>query len=206
MQNSDPMEGSGPAREDRGLSADERMAGVLAACALAALLFAGGCSSSGPTRFSPEMPEEPYRIVDDGEERAYVLARDHVAVRGADGEVRLQSVIGAASPEVVRTLAASMARDASEEVYLVLYEQGESRSAASRRLLTRDVLVELESRRSISKVLSETGGTLMDATGLELSERQYLVRADRVGGSLSLAAALRARDDVATAEPVLAKR
>jgi subtilisin-like proprotein convertase family protein len=91
-----------------------------------------------------------------------------------------------------------------EEHDLVLYPAAGPRTERSRRLLTREVLVQLEDGTDLESVRAAAGGARMER--VPYAAGMFLVSAAEPGGALILAATLRGVRGVAYAEPQLARR
>lgn len=147
---------------------------------------------------------ESWTIQDSAMERAFELALDEVAVRSADGKVAVQSIALARSTADIRARAASMARALGQEVQLVLYESERPRNEYTRRITTPQVLAQLTSEADPRAIAAELGAEYVGPSAH--AEGYHLFRITGPGAALDLAEALRARRDVISADPLLAKQ
>lgn len=147
---------------------------------------------------------ETWTIHDSGFERTFVLALDEIAVRGTAGVFAVRSIAITRSPSDLRVRAAAMQRAIGAETQLVLYESDMPRNEYTRRITTELVLTLLEPEANPQTLAAETGGEYIGPS-VHL-EHGHLFRAQGPGAALDLAAALRQKRGVVSAEPLLAKQ
>jgi subtilisin family serine protease len=132
------------------------------------------------------------------------VAKDewHITTRGRKQSG--QSFAALPSAEAVRQRAAALSQSTGDEVELVLYEAGAVHNELTRRILTKQVLVELQSGGDVAGLAAAVGAAsqskVADAPGY------FIFVAADTGGALPLAEALRTKFGVVSAEPLLAKR
>jgi len=137
-------------------------------------------------------------IEDRGRQRTFEIARDELAVVDANGQSQVQPQAAAASAEAARTRAVALKGD------LVVYEAGKPRSESTRRIVRRQIAVRLQPSTDSQAIAAATGlrviGAHPSAAGFILFE------ATDSGAALTSAETLRARADVVSAEPQLARQ
>jgi subtilisin-like proprotein convertase family protein len=148
-----------------------------------------------------------YEVADGGQRRIFEIALDEVHVRVAPGSPVRQVVPldqRAATAEGVRAVAESRAKSRADAAELVLYEAGQPRSAATRRLLTKEILVRV--RPGVSPAaIAEANGLVFRGPALPGSD-YLLFEATKTGGALEAARALQARGDIISAQAQLARQ
>lgn len=159
------------------------------------------------TLASPAFGQTPSRpglvIRDAGMLRTFQLARDEVYVRGP-AEPRIHQLPAAlATDEELVAYARRLERETGEATDLILYEEGVERNAYTRRILSRQVLVELEPGVHPETLAAETGASGLQV--LDYAPGYVLLFVREAGEALVLAAALRGRPGIRSAEPVLAR-
>src|SRR5205814_6121797 len=135
-----------------------------------------------------------------GQSGLFIIATDELQITGKRDP---EKILPAPNAEAVRAQAGTLARALGKEVRLVLYRQGSTRTEFSRRILTRDVLVQLESGVD-ARMLAEAGGAKLSRV-FDALPGHYLFEASEAGGALLLAEVLQAKPGVISAEPQLAR-
>jgi len=143
---------------------------------------------------------EHYQIKDSGQNRTFLLAVDELQV---SGQRRPQKITPATSSDALRQRAIELAHSSGKEVRLVLYPAGASRDQFSRRLLTREVLLHVQTGIDPQQLAQENGATI--TRQFPYLPGNYLLSAPDPGGALALAQNLRAQPGVISAEPQLAR-
>lgn len=137
-------------------------------------------------------------IEDRGTQRTFEIARDELAVVDANGQSQVQPQAAAASAEAARTRAVALKGD------LVVYEAGKPRSESTRRIARRQIAARLQPGADSHVIAAATGlrviGAHPSAAGFILFE------ATDSGAALTSSETLRARADVVSAEPQLARQ
>jgi subtilisin family serine protease len=144
-----------------------------------------------------------YTLRDGGQTRTFEVALDEVNVRAATATQPL-AVTAFASANAIQTHAELLTRTTGNETELVLYEAGQPRSAATRRVLTKQVLVRVAPGTQAGLLALATGST----AGPELASLpgHYLFSTAQTGGALVLAEQLRALPGVVFADAQLARQ
>jgi subtilisin-like proprotein convertase family protein len=144
-----------------------------------------------------------YTLRDGGQTRTFEVALDEVNVRAATVTKPL-AVTAFASANAIQTHAELLTRTTGNETELVLYEAGQPRSAATRRVLTKQVLVRVAPGTQAGLLALATGST----AGPELASLpgHYLFSTAQTGGALVLAEQLRALPGVVFADAQLARQ
>lgn len=154
---------------------------------------AGGTSATGVL----------HRIADGGFERDFEVALDELSVSARGGRQVSRSVSKAGSLADIRRRAIQWNQDTGEDVELVLYEVGQKRTPYSRRVLTKQVLVQTEAGTDLRDAAAQAGGNI--PVQVDYAPGFYLVETDEIGGALNLAEQLREQPGVLGADPVLAR-
>ncbi len=154
---------------------------------------AGGTSATGIL----------HRIADGGFERDFEVALDELSVSARGGRQVSRSVSKAGSLADIRRRAIQWNQDTGEDVELVLYEVGQKRTPYSRRVLTKQVLVQTEAGTDLRDAAAQAGGNI--PVQVDYAPGFYLVETDEIGGALNLAEQLREQPGVLGADPVLAR-
>lgn len=139
-----------------------------------------------------------YTIEDRGVRRVFEVARDEVAVPDAKGNLRVQKQAMAASAEAVRQRVAALKGE------LVLYEQGQPRTESNRRILRRQIAVKLRPGSNAAAIAAAAG---VRSLGPHPAAPQFIIfEATDPAATLAAADTLRARGEVLSAEPQLARQ
>src|SRR5437660_12421318 len=95
---------------------------------------------------------ESYLIKDRGQTRTFVIATDELQLKGAGEPEKIS-----AAPDISSLVnrAAAFSRAKGKEARMVLYPIGASRTRFTRRILTRDVLVRIESSTDLQRLAEE---------------------------------------------------
>ncbi|MFM8470119.1 MAG: S8 family serine peptidase [Limisphaerales bacterium] len=131
------------------------------------------------------------------------MALDEVQIRTRDS-YQSAPVAGLAQVDAVRLHAELLSRTTGNEVELVLYEAGAARGLATRRILTKQVLVRLAPGMQPGPLAAAGGATV----GAELSylPGHFLFASAQTAGALNLAEWLRVQPGVMSADPQLARQ
>ena len=175
-----------------------RFAGGWAAFLVLWLLSAGSSLVQAQTA-SATANGGTYEIADHGHRRTFVLAMDELQPVGERHPVKIPPATNQAQ---VEAQAEALSRQLGGEARPVLYEQGKPRAEWSRRILTRDVLVEVTAGTEVGAMARASGAVSTSPVTLRLNH--YFVAAARVAGALELADKLRAQPGVISAEAQLA--
>ncbi|NCC92083.1 MAG: hypothetical protein EOM10_02180, partial [Opitutae bacterium] len=143
------------------------------------------------------------RIADGGFDRDFEVALDELSVPVRGGRQVSRSVSKAGSLAEIRRRAIQWNQDTGEDVELVLYEAGKKRTPYSRRVLTKQVLVQAEAGMDLREAAVQAGGNI--PVKVDYAPGFYLVETDEIGGALDLAEQLRGQPGVLGADPVLAR-
>jgi len=144
-------------------------------------------------------------ISDAGQPRRFEIARDELHFKNKTGVAWVQPVSVEQSVERLRVRAASLMAATGTDVKLVMYPAGGPRNEATRRLLTRRVLVRLVPKADAASVLGGVPG-LAHWQAVDYLPGAVLVEAAEATGALALAESLRVRPGVRSAEAQLACR
>ncbi len=142
-------------------------------------------------------------IRDRGFPRQFEVATNEVWVK-APRLQRSHAIPTQANAEATRQHAITLSRASGQEVELVLYEKGARRDTYSRRVLTKEVLVQVAPGTD-AEALATTAGARWRGPVTDLRGYHFL-EATETGGALLLAERLRAEPGVLSAEPQLAKQ
>lgn len=107
-------------------------------------------------RLSPAF-DKPVSIEHGGALRELTLAKDELYVRNADGIGRVVSIPPAASASELLGQIAKVQKETGSAPELILYPSGTPRNDSTRRIVTRDILIEADSRSS-AETLATTSG------------------------------------------------
>ncbi|MEQ2009331.1 MAG: S8 family serine peptidase [Limisphaerales bacterium] len=144
-----------------------------------------------------------YTLLDRGQSRTFEVALDEVQVRSIDS-VQALRVDGLLQAEAVRLHAELLSTTTGKETELVLYEAGAARGVASRRVLTKQVLVRLAPGMAAGPLAAASGATV--GGEVPYLPGHHLFTAPQAGGSLNLAEWLRTQPGVMSADPQLARQ
>ncbi len=144
-----------------------------------------------------------YTLLDGGQSRAFEIALDEVHVRSVNSvqAIRFDSM---AQADAVRLHAELLSTTTGKETELVLYEAGAAREVASRRVLTKQVLVRLAPGMAAGPLAAASGATV--GGEVPYLPGHHLFTAPQAGGSLNLAEWLRAQPGVMSAHAQLARQ
>ncbi len=144
-------------------------------------------------------------LFDAGQPRRLEIARDELHFKVETGAAWLQRVPAEPSVARLRARAAILAAATGADVKLVIYPVGGPRNESTRRLLSRRVLVRLVPAADAASVLGGVPG-VAHWQAVDYLPGAVLVEAADPTGALALAAALRVRPGVRSAEAQLARR
>ncbi len=139
------------------------------------------------------------QIRDHGQLREFDVATDEVQSRFQRSPQKISPL---ATAEAVRQHAKKLSVTSGEEMEMVLYEKGAPRTEFSRRLLTKEILVQLRPGVDAQNFAKKSGLRFQRRFEGEL----VLLEATEAGGSLLAAEILRTQPEVISAEPQLAKQ
>jgi kexin len=167
---------------------------ALPAALLAAVAFAHAAA-----------PDPVFDIADAGAKRRFELALDETEATRPDGRSAAAAIHGtpAGLADLRRHAIAAEAADGGRHD-LVLYEAGKARHRATRRVLTRKVLVRPGPGFDADRTLRETGAVHLETPGY--APDAVILTFSEPGAALTQATALRQRAGVRSAEPLLARR
>jgi len=141
---------------------------------------------------------EAHRIATEHGERVYEVATDELAVEDASGQQQVQKQAVVATAQAARVRAVTLKGD------LVLYEQGRPRDDGSRRIVRKQLAVLLRPGTDVQAVAAAMG---LRAVGTHPSVKGYVMfEAADSGAALLAVTELRARAEVLSADPQLAKQ
>ena len=169
---------------------------------VALLTLVSSLLRAGPAE--DRLAQDTVSIHEGGRARSFVIARDEVGVIAPDGRARLQKVAPAADAEAVRQRARQPDVAAAGKSDLVLYEQGQPRTEAHRRWLTARVLAKLRDGANAAAIATAVGAVALERPAYAPGYVLFTAPAG-AGNGLTLAAALRRRADVESAEALLAR-
>ncbi|MCX6975462.1 MAG: S8 family serine peptidase [Verrucomicrobia bacterium] len=107
-------------------------------------------------RLSPAF-DKPVSIEHGGALRELTLAKDELYVRNADGIGRVVSIPPAASASEMLTTIDKVQKETGAAPELILYPPAVPRNDSTRRIVTRDILIEADSRSSADTLASASG-------------------------------------------------
>ena len=167
-------------------------------------LFLGLVAQSSAQKAPPPESRAAFEIRDGGRKRSFEMAVDELSEKSATGSEK-----GAKTSKKSRNLGEmrQAARDAEtatgRKQDIVLYESGKPRGEATRRILTRQVLVQ-----ATAVFDSKAAQTLIGAVSVQqpsFAPGQFIFTLRGAGDSLLVLDALRALPGVVSAEPLLAR-
>jgi subtilisin-like proprotein convertase family protein len=165
-----------------------------------ALMFAVSC----PGLLSGAVMSETdrYQVFDSGQLRHFELALDEL---GFAGPLHTKRVAAFSTAEQLRQYARDQSQATRQEVELVLYELGRPHSQATRRIATKQLLVQLAPDTD-PKALAQAWGLIVEPEQPAYAPGYFIFRAQETGGALFLAQALRQQAGILRAEALLAKQ
>jgi hypothetical protein len=172
----------------------------IASAAPVAVLCAMGICAQAAERGHPAIE---LTLPIDGKPVAMQMAADEILVRGADGAERVVAVTTQKSPEGVLLGAVDWTARRGEEAFAVLYPAGAARTESNRRVLTREILVQVEKGTSVEPLKATAGVVAVEA--LDFAPGAYLVRVAPSENPIEVAAAIGAIGGVKSAEPQLGR-
>src|SRR3954469_19574273 len=140
-----------------------------------------------------------YRIHQPGLAVPFEIATDEIQTAG---QLQPEKIPPQANAEAARQHAANLSKARGVEMELVLYPKGALRTEHNRRILTKDVLVQLEPGVDGRTLASSVGARVTRA--FDFLPNHFLFTASETGGSLALAESLQGKPGVISAEPQLA--
>jgi len=144
------------------------------------------------------MLPETHRVSTEHGERVYEVATDELAVDDASGQQQVQKQTTVANAQAARVRAVVLKGD------LVVYEQGRPRDDGSRRIVRKQLAVQLRPGADAMALAAATGLRLV---GAHPSAAGYVMfEAADSGAALLAVAVLRSRPEVAVVEPQLARQ
>ena len=100
---------------------------------------------------------QPVSIKHGGALRELALAKDELYVRNADGKGRVVSIPSAGSASELLGQIEKLQKETGSAPELILYPPGAPRNDSSRRIVTRDILIEADSRSAADSLASASG-------------------------------------------------
>ncbi len=167
-----------------------------------ALACACALAMAGPAGAAGRLADH-HLIHDGGQPRLFEVARDELHAVDARHRHRVVRVAALADAEAVRQQARKLQAATGEEVGPVLYQAGARRDRHSRRILTRQVLVELAPGAEPADVAAAAG--LAIDRRLPYGTGRFLFRAAEPAAAPEAAARLRGSAGVLAADPLLAR-
>jgi subtilisin-like proprotein convertase family protein len=157
----------------------------------------------GEALLSAQTLRSTYTLQDGGQTRTFDIALDEVQVRSRTA-FQAQAVNGLLQADAVRLHAELLSATTGNETELVLYESGKPRGLATRRVLTKQVLVRLAPGMAAGPLAAASGAT----AGGEVTylPGHYLFTSAQTAGALNLAEWLRTQPGVISADPQLARQ
>ena len=100
---------------------------------------------------------QPVSIKHGGASRELALAKDELYVRNADGKGRAVSIPSAGSASDLLAQVEKLQKETGSAPELILYPTGAVRNDSTRRIVTRDILIEADSRSKADALASASG-------------------------------------------------
>ena len=100
---------------------------------------------------------QPVSIKHGGALRELALAKDELYVRNADGKGRAVSIPSATSASDLLAQIEKVQKETGSAPELILYPPGATRDDSTRRIVTRDILIEADSRSAADSLASASG-------------------------------------------------
>jgi subtilisin family serine protease len=100
---------------------------------------------------------QPVSIKHGGASRELALAKDELYVRNADGKGRVVSIPSAGSASDLLAQVEKLQKETGSAPELILYPTGAVRNDSTRRIVTRDILIEADSRSKADSLASASG-------------------------------------------------
>jgi len=100
---------------------------------------------------------QPVSIEHGGALRELALAKDELYVRNADGKGRVISIPSVSSSSELLGLIVKLQKETGSAPELILYPLGAVRSDSTRRIVTRDILIEADSRTAADSLAAASG-------------------------------------------------
>jgi uncharacterized repeat protein (TIGR01451 family) len=172
--------------------------GLLLGIFLGAIVFSFSSFGVGP------LTKNRFEIHDSGQPRVFEVALDEVHITTRAREHIPRKIPQQANAEAVRRYADALRRQTGDEVELVLYEVDAPRNEFSRRILTKQVLVQLAAGQNAHDLAASVGATTQGE--VSFAPGFYIFETTETGGALTLAETLRTQHGVLSAEPLLAKQ
>jgi len=147
---------------------------------------------------------QSYQIVDCGREQSFVLSTDELYCLPEDGSAAHLKQFSAENDN--RSLIRRAARkndDSKDQLNLVLYPEGASRSRSNQRILTRKILVEMNVGSSAKSIFLQSNATQYQMPSY--APQFVILEFTSAGDSLAELVAVRALKGVQSANPLLAK-
>jgi len=101
--------------------------------------------------------DQPVSIEHGGAMRELALAKDELYVRNADGKGRVVSIPSATSASDLLCQIEKLQKETGSAPELILYPTGAVRNDSTRRIVTRDILIEADSRSAADSLASASG-------------------------------------------------
>ncbi|MEK7686690.1 MAG: S8 family serine peptidase [Verrucomicrobiota bacterium] len=150
------------------------------------------------------LPPDQYQISDHGQPRIFEVATDELRLTRQDHRRTLLKMPPLAGAEQVRQYVEALPKAVGDEVEIILYEVNAPRNEFTRRVLTRQVLVRLQEGTDPAGLARAVGAA--SSSAVAHAPGYFIFQAADLAGALPLAATLRGRPGVLSAEPLLAKQ
>ncbi len=176
-----------------------------AACATALLLgLAALTPSHAAAAGTSNELRDTWILVSQAQSSQYEIATDQIYFRTADGSYELLKIASQVNAEAVRQYLTLLPAAAAGESGLVLYLQGVPRNEYTRRYLTREVLVSLDSSVDAVALAATMGVSAL--TPIAYAPGYFFARATQPTGALLLAETLRTQPGVLYAQAQMASQ
>lgn len=187
-------------RHDRGRPFSRCLMKRLIALVLAML----GLASLATAQNAAADKKAEFEIVDSGAKRRFELALDEVSERQADGKSAVVKGAKAAGLAEMKQKARAAEAASGRQQDLVLYEAGKPRSEATRRIVTRKVLVKAGDGFDAAAAKQLAGAESFERPAYAPGHVIFIFKG--AGDSITKAEELRLLPGVLSAEPLLAKQ
>lgn len=148
---------------------------------------------------------ERWTFHDAGQPRQFELSMSQIVVSRQGTGRRFEEAPPVASARELKDALRARAAASGETIELVLYEIRDGKPFGTPRIVTAEVLVELEPGIDGKQILRQAGALRAEPAGMGLPHH-WIARAQDSIGSLELVERLRATPGVVSADPILARR
>lgn len=172
-------------------------------CNLAAivlLLSSNGCRIQA---VEPS-PIDSIEIDDGGHRRFFEISRDEFCVRTSDREPRIIKVAAEANASINQRPAVVLRESNGDAFDFVLYEKGVAHNAATRRILTKRVLVRFNAQTASSAIADDVhAGSIRS---FDYAPGFYIFEASGAREALAMTLTLRSMPGIISADPLLGRK